>query len=100
MISAWGLARTVKPGTVIPHSRGDDVIPFEESLELVRASGGPLPVLENADRPIAVLHVPDTATPGTIDCIAVVRDDGEPVLTRYARAVVTVTADRAAADNP
>ena len=100
MISAWGLARTVKPGTVILHSRGDDVIPFEESLELVRASGGPLPVLENADRPIAVLHVPDTATPGTIHCIAVVRDDGEPVLTRHARVVVTVTAGRAAADNP
>ncbi len=34
----WGAARTVKPGTIILHSRGDDVIPFEESLELVRAS--------------------------------------------------------------
>jgi len=60
-------------------------------------SRGPLPVLENADRPIAVLHVPDTATPGTIHCIAVVRDDGEPVLTRYARVVVAVTpTDRSA----
>jgi hypothetical protein len=37
----WGSARTVKPGTIILHSRGDDVIPFEESLELVRASGLP-----------------------------------------------------------
>ena len=37
----WGLARSVKPGTIILHSRGDDVIPFEESLELVRASGLP-----------------------------------------------------------
>jgi hypothetical protein len=37
----WGSAKTVKPGTVILHSRGDDVIPFEESLELVRASGLP-----------------------------------------------------------
>ena len=37
----WGSARTVKPGTVILHSRGDDVIPFEESLELVRTSGLP-----------------------------------------------------------
>ena len=37
----WGSARTVKPGTVILHSRGDDVVPFEESLELVRASGLP-----------------------------------------------------------
>jgi alpha-beta hydrolase superfamily lysophospholipase len=37
----WGSAKTVKPGTTILHSRGDDVIPFEESLELVRASGLP-----------------------------------------------------------
>lgn len=35
----WGSARTVRPGTTILHSRGDDVIPFEESVELVRASG-------------------------------------------------------------
>ena len=34
----WGSARTMKPGTIILHSRGDDAIPFEESLELVRAS--------------------------------------------------------------
>jgi len=37
----WGSAKTVKPGTVILHCRGDDVIPFEASLELVRASGLP-----------------------------------------------------------
>lgn len=37
----WGAAKTVKPGTAILHSRGDDVIPFEASLELVRASGLP-----------------------------------------------------------
>jgi len=41
----WGSARRVKPGTTILHSRGDDVIPFEESLELVRASGLPDGVL-------------------------------------------------------
>ena len=41
----WGSAKTVKAGTVILHSRGDDVIPFEESLELVRASGLPDGVL-------------------------------------------------------
>lgn len=41
---AWkrhGTARTVKPGTVILHSRHDDVIPFADSEELVRASGLP-----------------------------------------------------------
>jgi alpha/beta superfamily hydrolase len=37
----WGSARTVKPGTVILHSRADDVIPFEESLDLARESGLP-----------------------------------------------------------
>jgi len=31
----------VKRGTIILHSRGDDVIPFDESLELVRSSGLP-----------------------------------------------------------
>jgi pimeloyl-ACP methyl ester carboxylesterase len=35
----WGSARTVPPGTTVLHSRGDDVIPFAESEELIRASG-------------------------------------------------------------
>ncbi len=34
----WGAARTVKPGTIILHSRADEVIPFAESEELVAAS--------------------------------------------------------------
>ena len=37
----WGTARTVKPGTVILHSRADDVVPFAYSEELVRNSGLP-----------------------------------------------------------
>jgi hypothetical protein len=37
----WGTATTVKPGTVILHSEADDVIPFAESRELVRAGGLP-----------------------------------------------------------
>lgn len=37
----WGTARTVKPGSVILHSRADDVIPFAASEELVRNSGLP-----------------------------------------------------------
>jgi hypothetical protein len=39
---AWkkfGTAKTVKPGTVILHSRADDVISFGDSEELVRNSG-------------------------------------------------------------
>lgn len=34
----WGEARSVKPGTVIVHSRGDQLIPYSDSLELVEAS--------------------------------------------------------------
>ena len=35
----WGTATTVKPNTVILHSRADDVIPFADSEELVANSG-------------------------------------------------------------
>ena len=38
----WGTARTVKPGTVILHSRADDVVPFADSEGLVRNSGAAL----------------------------------------------------------
>jgi hypothetical protein len=41
----WGTARTVKPGTVILHSRADDVIPFADSEELARSSGLPISAL-------------------------------------------------------
>jgi hypothetical protein len=37
----WGTARTVKPGTVILHSRADDVVPLAESEELIRNSDLP-----------------------------------------------------------
>jgi alpha-beta hydrolase superfamily lysophospholipase len=37
----WGMAKTVKLGTVILHSRADDVVPFAHSEELVRNSGLP-----------------------------------------------------------
>jgi hypothetical protein len=37
----YGTARTVKEGSVILHSRADDVIPFADSEELVRNSGLP-----------------------------------------------------------
>ncbi len=37
----WGTATTVKPGTIIIHSRQDDVVPFALSEELVRNSGLP-----------------------------------------------------------
>lgn len=34
----WGTAKTVEAGTVILHSRADDVVPFTDSEELVRNS--------------------------------------------------------------
>ena len=38
----WGTAKTVKTGTVILHSRADDVVPFSDSEELARSSGATL----------------------------------------------------------
>ena len=35
----WGTVKMVKPGTVVLHSRADDVIPWGDSEELVRNSG-------------------------------------------------------------
>lgn len=37
----WGVAKTVKAGTIILHSRTDEVIPFADSEELVRNSALP-----------------------------------------------------------
>ncbi len=41
----WGTAKKVKPGTVILHSKADNVIPFADSEELVRNSGLPASAL-------------------------------------------------------
>lgn len=38
----WGTAKTVRPDTVILHSRADDVIPFTDSEELANKSGAKL----------------------------------------------------------
>ena len=38
LFSESGDSRTVKPGTVILHSRADDVVPFADSEELFRNS--------------------------------------------------------------
>ena len=41
----WGSARTVKPGTVILHSRADDVSPFQRLRGTGRTSGLPASAL-------------------------------------------------------
>lgn len=41
----YGTAQTVKPGTIILHSRADDVVLFADSEEMVRASGLPASAL-------------------------------------------------------
>ena len=46
----WGTARTVKAGTVILHSRADDVIPFADSEELANISGATLIEVGNDHR--------------------------------------------------
>lgn len=38
----WGMATTLKPNSVILHSRADDVIPFADSEELATTSGATL----------------------------------------------------------
>ncbi len=38
---AWGTATTVKPSTIILHSRADETVPFEDSQEVLRSSGLP-----------------------------------------------------------
>jgi hypothetical protein len=38
----YGTAKEVKPGTLILHSRADDVIPFADSEELAKKSGAAL----------------------------------------------------------
>ncbi|MFO0936359.1 MAG: alpha/beta hydrolase [Gemmataceae bacterium] len=46
----YGTAKTVKLGTVILHSRADDVIPFADSLELAEISGATLIEVGNDHR--------------------------------------------------
>ena len=41
----WGTVKTLKPNSVILHSRNDEVIPFKESEELVKNSGLPAEIL-------------------------------------------------------
>ena len=41
----WGTAITVKANTTILHSRQDDVVPFDDSLELIKNSGLPASAL-------------------------------------------------------
>lgn len=41
----YGTAKKVKPGTVILHSRADDVVQFADSEELIRNSGLPASAL-------------------------------------------------------
>src|SRR5258708_3856153 len=50
---AWkkfGTAKTVKPGTVILHSRADDVIPFADSEEVAKNCGATLIEVGNDHR--------------------------------------------------
>ena len=56
----WGSATTVKPNTVILHSKADKVVPFLDSVELVKNSGLPSESL------IEVGHEHWLADPGSL----------------------------------
>ena len=78
----WGLAMTVKPGTVILHSLADETIPFSDSQELLRNSGLPESALivvgtdhRLADEPLAkMVEAVEGAAPKIIGC-----DFGVPI---------------------
>jgi len=40
-VEKWGSAKITKPGTLILHARADDVVPFQDSLDLISISGLP-----------------------------------------------------------
>jgi len=70
----WGTAKTVKPNTVILHSRADDVIPFGDSEELVRNSNLPAYTL------MEVGHDHRLADPESLDMmLEACADDDEPI---------------------
>ena len=46
----YGTVKTVKPGTVILHSRADDVVPFADSEELATRSGAKVVEVGNDHR--------------------------------------------------
>ena len=46
----WGTVQTVRPDTVILHSRADEVVPFADSEELARTSGATLIEVGNDHR--------------------------------------------------
>jgi hypothetical protein len=46
----WGAAMTVRPDTVVLHSRADDVVPFANSEELARKCGATLIEVGNDHR--------------------------------------------------
>lgn len=77
MCPAWkkyGTAKTVKAGTVTLHSKNDDVIPFADSVELVRNSGLPVYTL------IEVGSDQRLADPESLDLMlhACLNDEDEP----------------------
>ena len=59
----WGTAKSVKPGTLILHSRADDVVPFTDSVELVANSRLPETAL------IEVGHDHRLADPGPLEVL-------------------------------
>jgi hypothetical protein len=72
----YGTAKVVRPGTVILHSRADDVVPFADSEELAKTSGATLIEVGSDHRladpePLAAMlracgHAPPTLNTGDV----------------------------------
>lgn len=58
----YGAASRVKPGTLILHSRADDVVPFADSEELVKKGGLPVPSLIEVGSDHRLAHPEPLAT--------------------------------------
>jgi Alpha/beta hydrolase family len=71
----WGTAKTIKPSTIILHSRADDAVPYAHSEELVKNSGLPVWAL------IEVGGDHRLADPESLDMLleACLVDDDEPI---------------------
>ena len=82
MCPAWrrfGTAKTVKPGTVVLHSKADDVVPFLDSEKLVRNSGLPKSAL------IVVGHEHRLADPYSLTAMVDAVETVQPEMSKIAK---------------
>ncbi|MCM1982972.1 DUF1593 domain-containing protein, partial [Lyngbya confervoides] len=95
-VIAGELDRTVRSGDAINLDAAETSDPDGDNLTYqwwIYAEAGSYPdpiALQNADRPQASFTAPEVQEPETVHVILEVTDQGEPALTRYQRAIVTI----------